>query len=100
MSCLALNTSSFESTLIHELVHAYDMCSAKLDWKNCLHHACTEVRASTLSGECSIASELLRGNINVNHGLKKCVMRRAEKSVAMNSFCKVSIVSSYYYLVL
>ena len=36
----------FENTLIHELIHAYDVCRVKkFDWKNCLHHACTEVRA-------------------------------------------------------
>lgn len=30
--------------VIHELIHAYDDCRAKnLDWKNCAHHACSEV---------------------------------------------------------
>jgi len=30
--------------LIHELIHAYDDCRAKnMDWKNCAHHACSEV---------------------------------------------------------
>lgn len=31
--------------IIHELIHAYDKCRAEVDWNNCLHHACTEVRA-------------------------------------------------------
>lgn len=31
--------------LIHELIHAYDHCrGANLDWSNCEHHACSEVR--------------------------------------------------------
>lgn len=29
----------------HELVHAFDHCRAKIDWTNCRHHACSEVRA-------------------------------------------------------
>lgn len=38
--------------LTHELVHAYDHCRAKnLDWTNCQHHACSEIRAAALSGE-------------------------------------------------
>jgi inner membrane protease ATP23 len=33
------------STLVHELVHAYDECRVKkLDWLNCKHLACSEVR--------------------------------------------------------
>lgn len=31
-------------TLTHELIHAYDHCrAADLDWRNCEHHACSEV---------------------------------------------------------
>ena len=33
--------------LTHELIHAYDHCrAADLDWTNCEHHACSEVRQS------------------------------------------------------
>ena len=39
-----------DRTIIHELVHAYDHCRAKVDWLNCYHHACSEVRAAHLSG--------------------------------------------------
>lgn len=36
-----LDVESFENTIVHELVHAYDLCRVKaFDWKNCLHHAC------------------------------------------------------------
>lgn len=32
--------------IIHELIHAYDECrAANLEWSNCAHHACSEVRA-------------------------------------------------------
>lgn len=31
--------------LTHELLHAYDHCrAANLNWTNCEHHACSEVR--------------------------------------------------------
>jgi hypothetical protein len=29
-------------------VHAYDQCRAKIDLKNCVHHACTEVLSFNL----------------------------------------------------
>jgi inner membrane protease ATP23 len=34
----------FEDTLAHELIHAYDNVTTKIDWKNPLHVACTEIR--------------------------------------------------------
>ena len=35
-----------DAVLTHELVHAYDQCRAKnIDWCNCDHHACSEVRS-------------------------------------------------------
>ena len=31
--------------IIRELIHAFDDCrAANLDWSDCAHHACTEVR--------------------------------------------------------
>ena len=38
--------AELENTLTHELIHAYDHCRARgMDFRNCEHHACTEVRA-------------------------------------------------------
>ncbi|KAL4442397.1 hypothetical protein ABPG77_004981 [Micractinium sp. CCAP 211/92] len=75
--------------LTHELVHAYDHCRAKnLDWTNCQHHACSEIRAAALSGDCNFKMELLRGNVALRGQFRKCVRRRAELSVSMNPFCK------------
>ncbi|KAJ6751537.1 hypothetical protein OIU85_002014 [Salix viminalis] len=46
----------------HELIHAYDDCrAANLDWADCAHHACSEIRAGHLSGDCHYKRELLRG---------------------------------------
>ncbi|CAA0833823.1 Ku70-binding family protein [Striga hermonthica] len=47
--------------VIHELIHAYDECrSANLDWSDCAHHACSEIRVGHLSGDCHYKRELLR----------------------------------------
>ncbi|CAM9713238.1 unnamed protein product [Choristocarpus tenellus] len=51
-----------DHTLAHELIHAYDQCRVKVDWNDCLHHACSEIRASNTSGECSYAMEFRRGH--------------------------------------
>ena len=77
-------------TLTHELVHAYDQCRYQVRWDNLLHHACTEIRASALSGECDWESEVNRGNVagamrGGQH--QECVKRRAALSVAMNPNC-------------
>ena len=82
-----IDRTTFENTVVHELVHAYDQCRIKLDWKSCLHHACTEIRASSLSGECSFYEELSRGNFAMSTGHQKCVKRRAKLSVKMNPNC-------------
>ena len=78
--------------LIHELIHAIDMCRAKIDpLRNCMQLACTEIRAENLSGECNMSWEFLRGKLNTSssifgHG-KECVKRRAIDSVKANPNC-------------
>ena len=43
--------------LVHELIHAYDHCrGANVDWSNCEHHACSEVR-------CRQPFSLIRGSL-------------------------------------
>jgi len=82
------SATEFENMLVHELVHAFDHCRARdLDWGNCRHHACSEVRAASLSGDCAFGQELLRGNLGVAGQHKVCVKRRAELSVALNPAC-------------
>mmetsp|Transcript_16486 Transcript_16486/g.22786 ORF Transcript_16486/g.22786 Transcript_16486/m.22786 type:complete len:151 (+) Transcript_16486:359-811(+) len=77
------------TTVTHELVHAYDHCRAKdLDWSNCHHHACSEVRAANLSGDCNFLQEFNRGNFGLKNQHQVCVKRRAELSVNMNPNCK------------
>ena len=82
-----IDRQTFDNTIIHELLHAYDVCRAKLDWKNCEHHACTEIRASALSGECAMSRELLRGKYHIRGGHRDCVKRRAAISLSANTNC-------------
>lgn len=75
--------------LTHELIHAYDHCRAKdLDWCNCTHHACSEIRAASLSGDCNFKMEFLRGHYSIAKQHQNCVKRRALLSVQMNPYCQ------------
>jgi inner membrane protease ATP23 len=74
-------------TMTHELIHAIDMCRTKMDpLNNCIHLACTEIRAEHLSGECSFIKELPRMKQFSGHGAE-CVKRRALLSVKANPTC-------------
>ncbi|KAL0858185.1 hypothetical protein Bca101_063339 [Brassica carinata] len=74
--------------VIHELIHAYDECRAKnLDWSNCAHHACSEIRAGHLSGDCHFKRELLRGFMKLRGHEQECIKRRVLKSLRGNPYC-------------
>jgi hypothetical protein len=53
--------TEFENMLAHELIHAFDHCrAADLDWGNCRHHACSEVRGDSLSlCVCSVTASVV-----------------------------------------
>ncbi|PIA42911.1 hypothetical protein AQUCO_02000391v1 [Aquilegia coerulea] len=77
-----------DQVLIHELIHVYDDCRAvNLDWENCAHHACSEIRANHLSGDCHYKRELLRGSMKIRGHEQECVRRRALMSVRNNPNC-------------
>lgn len=74
-------------TLHHELIHAIDMCRTNMDpLRNCIHMACTEIRAENLSGECGFWKEIPRMSSLRGHA-KECVRRRAILSVRANPNC-------------
>lgn len=78
-----------EDTLAHEMVHAYDECRFNVDWSDLRHHACSEIRASTLSGECRMMNQIVRNGIFMfSKGLQNCVRRRATLSVRANPNCQ------------
>lgn len=79
--------SHVSRTMVHELIHAYDHCRAHVDWKDCLHIACSEVRAANLSGDCSYLNEARRRNFAVKHQGAQCVRRRAELSLQAHPHC-------------
>jgi Peptidase M76 family len=75
-------------TVHHELIHAIDLCRIReMDpLRNCIHLACTELRAENLSGECSLWRELPRITHFAGHG-QECVRRRTILSVRANPNC-------------
>ncbi|PON27953.1 peptidase M76 family protein [Trichoderma gamsii] len=81
-----------EDTLAHEMVHAWDHLRWKVDWmgdKDLKHAACTEIRASMLSGECRWTREALtRGNWSLTQQFQNCVRARAIRSVMARPRCK------------
>lgn len=78
-----------EDTLTHELVHAYDHCKFNVRWDNLRHHACSEIRASSLSGECRMMNQIVRNKIfKFSKGHQDCVRRRATLSVRSNPNCQ------------
>lgn len=79
--------SMTSTTLVHELIHAYDQCRAYLDWSNCVHHACSEIRAAALSGDCDWLREVARSHFRIGGQFRRCIKRRAEMSVKMNRNC-------------
>ncbi|KAF9011430.1 peptidase M76 [Cyathus striatus] len=82
-----LSRKHMEQTLVHELVHMYDHCKFKVDWSNLRHHACSEIRANSLSGDCTFKRELQRGIVSFSKQHQACVRRRAIESVSANPAC-------------
>jgi inner membrane protease ATP23 len=84
------NETHAHEAMVHELIHAIDLCRTKMDpLKNCMHMACTEIRAENLSGECDWMRELGSGRVSTfaGHGAE-CVKRRSALSVQANPNCK------------
>lgn len=81
------STQHVESTIVHELVHMFDECRFKVDWANLRHHACSEIRANNLSGDCRYFREVRRGFVGFTKQHQACVRRRAITSVAANPAC-------------
>ncbi|KAH9991060.1 metalloprotease ATP23 [Russula vinacea] len=83
-----LNKKHMEHTLVHELVHMYDHATFNVNWNSLRHHACSEIRANSLSGDCSWGREIQRGTFSFSKQHQACVRRRAVLSVMANPNCK------------
>lgn len=79
--------NQFDTVLTHELIHSFDMCRAHVDFTKCEHHACTEIRAANLSGDCHWTEEISRGKLAFREHHNRCVRRRAILSVSFNPEC-------------
>lgn len=76
-----------EKDLRHELIHAFDDTRGVVEPSDCLHQACSEIRAARLSGDCFVGEEVKRWRWNVLGG-KDCVRRRAVMAVETNPICR------------
>ncbi|CAK9784173.1 unnamed protein product [Cutaneotrichosporon oleaginosum] len=83
-----MNRRHMEDTLAHELLHAFDHCRFRVDWMNLRHHACTEIRAANLSGDCRWSREVKRGYWAFSAQHQACVRRRAVLSVMAHPKCQ------------
>ncbi|BGP38467.1 Mitochondrial inner membrane protease atp23 [Rhodotorula kratochvilovae] len=86
-----MSRKHMEDALAHELVHAWDERRFKPrgKWGEDLRaHACTEIRAENLSGDCRFGREFTRRNWHFTKQQQACVRRRAILSVAANPNCK------------
>ncbi|KAI0347986.1 metalloprotease ATP23 [Trametopsis cervina] len=85
---LFLHKKHMESTIVHELVHMYDQTKFEVDWDNLRHHACSEIRANSLSGDCRWSREFFdRFQTGFSKQHQACVRRRAVVSVRANPNC-------------
>ncbi|KAK9503412.1 hypothetical protein O3M35_009968 [Rhynocoris fuscipes] len=76
--------------LVHEMIHMFDYCNNKVDFKNLDHLACTEIRAANLT-HCSFTSAMLQGDVSpwdFKNRHQDCV-----KTKALNSILAVRKVS-------
>ncbi|CAB3379354.1 Hypothetical predicted protein [Cloeon dipterum] len=72
-----------QGVLAHEMVHMFDYCRHKLDFKNLKHLACTEIRAANLTN-CSFMSAFVQGDaspFNIKQAHQNCVRTKAIASV-------------------
>ncbi|GET93238.1 hypothetical protein, conserved [Leishmania tarentolae] len=77
-----------ERNIRHELVHAFDDARGMIESSDCVHQACSEIRAARLSGDCFVGQEVRKGRFNFFEGGQKCVRRRAIMAVDRNPVCR------------
>ncbi|XP_026809297.1 mitochondrial inner membrane protease ATP23 homolog [Rhopalosiphum maidis] len=79
----ATSKGTIQGVLTHELIHMFDNCTRKLDFRNIEHLACTEIRAANLT-HCGLVSSILEGHSSIFNFRKKhqdCVKHKATVSV-------------------
>ncbi|KAI5719881.1 hypothetical protein M8J76_016321 [Diaphorina citri] len=72
-------------TLVHEMIHMFDYCKHKMDFRNIRHLACTEIRAANIA-HCSYLAGLMHGSVSLvalKQQHAECVADRATWAVSM-----------------
>merc|ERR1711971_237910 len=69
--------------LSHELVHMFDDCTARVDWTNLHHLACSEVRAANLAHCLGPLFGFMRDGGPLFEGHAACVKAKASRSVQL-----------------
>lgn len=95
------NTATHEGlvqgVLTHEMIHMFDYCRNKLDFKNIDHLACTEIRAANLT-HCSFLSAWFQGDtslFNIKESHQNCVKTKAMQSVlAVRNVTKLEAIEA------
>nr|CAG4642008.1 EOG090X0CKN [Eurycercus lamellatus] len=80
---VARSQGMVQGVLTHEMIHMFDACRHKLDFKNIDHVACTEVRAANLT-HCSFLSAMGQGDASffrIKQQHAECVKNKAKWSV-------------------
>lgn len=81
------NQRLLDDALAHELIHLYDYARAEVDTSDPKQLACTEIRASALSGECAMSKEKLRGVVsgfNAGGKFQACIKRKVKLSLSLH----------------
>lgn len=80
-----VKTKGYCRILAHELIHAFDDCRAKVDYKNIDHVACTEIRAANLT-QCDFFHGVMCGvtKDGLDNSQKECVRGHAMYSLMMS----------------
>nr|CAG4635040.1 EOG090X0CKN [Alona affinis] len=80
---VARSKGMIQGILTHEMIHMFDACRHKLDFKNVDHLACTEIRAANLT-HCSFMSAMAQGDASffrIKEQHAECVKNKAKWSV-------------------
>ncbi|CAO2582134.1 Mitochondrial inner membrane protease ATP23 homolog [Lemmus lemmus] len=76
------NQAHMSRVVTHELIHAFDHCRAHVHWFTDVRHlACSEIRAASLSGDCSLVNEIFRLRFGLKRHHQTCVRDRAALSI-------------------
>ncbi|XP_051026660.1 mitochondrial inner membrane protease ATP23 homolog [Acomys russatus] len=76
------NQAHMSRVVTHELIHAFDHCRAHVQWFTDVRHlACSEIRAASLSGDCSLVNEIFRWRFGLKQHHQTCVRDRAVLSI-------------------